>query len=107
LPILDERIVEWVATAIDTQNEDAFELYNLMLDQGIAKELARTVLPVGMYTRMKWTVNLRSLFNFLSLRNHEHAQQEIADYAVVVEELASRRVPLAFEYFVAHGRTAP
>src|SRR3712207_7208784 len=47
-----------------------------ILEQGVAKELARTVLPVGTFSRMKWTVNLRSLFNFLSLRNHEHADRK-------------------------------
>jgi len=56
---------------------------------------------------MKWTVNLRALFNFLSLRNDQHAQREIRDYAAVVEELATTVVPVAFEVFEENGRVCP
>lgn len=92
---------------IEKTQRDAFAAYHAMLDQGVAKELARTVLPVGMFSRMKWTVNLRSLFNFLQLRNHEHAQREIRDYAAAVEQLARSVVPVAFEVFEENGRVCP
>lgn len=105
--INDHKIIDWVRESIDQQCEEAFELYNGMLSNGIAKEVARSVLPVGMYSRMKWTVNLRSLLNFLELRNHEHAQREIRDYAEVVEKLAHDAIPLAIEIFNDHGRVAP
>jgi thymidylate synthase (FAD) len=102
-PIVRARTIE----LIDETQRNAFEAYHQMLDDGIAKELARTVLPVGMFSRMKWTVNLRGLFNFLSLRNHEHAQREIRDYAEAVEKLAAEVCPVAFECFESHGRTCP
>jgi thymidylate synthase (FAD) len=92
---------------IESTQRACFDAYNEMLENGVAKELARVVLPVGMFSRMKWTVNLRALFNFLSLRNHEHAQREIRDYAVAVEELAKSVCPVAFECFEEHGRTTP
>lgn len=92
---------------IERVQRDAFDAYHRMLDQGVAKELARTVLPVGMFSRMKWTVNLRALFNFVSLRHHEHAQREIRDYAIAVEQLAKRVVPVAFEVFEENGRVCP
>ena len=98
------------AETIETINRvqrDAFDAYHRMLEQGVAKELARTVLPVGMFSRMKWTVNLRALFNFVSLRHHEHAQREIRDYAAAVEELAKTVVPVAFEVFEENGRVCP
>ena len=53
--------------------------------QGVARELARSVLPVGAYTQFYWTVNARALMNFVSLRNAEFAQLEIRRYAEAVE----------------------
>lgn len=106
-PLTDQAVVESTIARIEQTQRDAFAAYHAMLEDGVAKELARTVLPVGMYSRMKWTVNLRALFNFLSLRNHEHAQREIRDYALAVEELAREVVPVAFEVFEENGRVCP
>lgn len=106
-PIGDEAVVESTIELIETTQRAAFDAYHRMLEQGIAKELARTVLPVGMFSRMKWTVNLRALFNFLSLRNDQHAQREIRDYAVAVEQLAKQVAPVAFEVFEENGRVCP
>jgi len=105
--IEDPAIVEATLRTLDDTQRACFAAYHEMLANGVAKELARTVLPVGMFSRMKWTVNLRSLFNFVSLRNHEHAQREIRDYAVEVERLASQIAPVAFEAFEANGRVTP
>jgi thymidylate synthase (FAD) len=103
----DPALVQQTIDTIDSVQRECFERYNEMVEAGVAKELARTVLPVGMFTRMKWTVNLRALFNFLSLRNHEHAQREIRDYAVAVEDLARQVCPVAFDVFEANGRVTP
>ena len=53
----------------------------------MAKEVARAVLPVGIYTEFCWTLNARTLMHFLGLRNAETAQREIRRYAEAVEEL--------------------
>ena len=105
--IEDGEIVDETLQLLEQTQADAFTAYHRMLELGVAKEVARTVLPVGMFSRMKWTVNLRALFNFCSLRNHEHAQREIRDYAEAVEQLAREVVPVSFECFEAHGRQAP
>lgn len=55
--------------------------YENLLGRGVTREQARTVLPVGTYTEFFWTVNFRSLMNFLNLRMDEHAQEEIRVYA--------------------------
>jgi thymidylate synthase (FAD) len=99
-------VAETIASIESTQRA-AFDAYHRMLELGVAKELARTVLPVGMFSRMKWTVNLRALFNFLSLRNDQHAQREIRDYAIAVEQLAREVVPVAFDVFEENGRVCP
>jgi len=85
----------------------AYAAYEAMLDDGIAREVARTVLPVGIYTEFFWTVNARSVMNFLSLRNAETAQREIRRYAAAVESLFAGQMPVTHSAFVAQGRVAP
>lgn len=67
--------------------------YYFMLDEGIPKEQARIILPVSLYTKFIWTVNLRSLLNFLKLRLNKHAQFEIKEYANKIVEMVQPIVP--------------
>ena len=92
----------------------AFESYQRMLEAGVAREVARIVLPLTIYSSMYVTVNARSLMNFLSLRTqHEDAhfpsypQREIAMVAERMEELWAERMPLTHAAFVTAGRVAP
>lgn len=73
--------------------ENSFALYRLLLEQGWPRELARAVLPVGTYSRMFAKVDLKNLFDFLSLRLHKHAQYEIRVYAEAMLELIEPIVP--------------
>jgi thymidylate synthase (FAD) len=84
----------------------AWQAYEAILSDGVAKEVARTVLPVGTFTRFYWTVNLRSLFNFLSLRNAPQAQAEIRELAQDVETLVSHRLPETMAAWREAGGTA-
>ncbi|MFD8789303.1 FAD-dependent thymidylate synthase [Streptomyces vinaceus] len=93
---------------------EAWDSYEHMLDRGIAREVARNVLPVSLYTSFYVTMNLRSLFNFLSLRwAHEDSKvptfplKEIEDVAKQMDAKARQVCPIAFEHFDAHGRVAP
>jgi thymidylate synthase (FAD) len=87
--------------------ETAYGAYERLVELGVARELARAVLPVGAYTEFYWTVNARSLMNFLSLRNAEAAQREIRRYAEACERFFADRMPVTHEAFVAGGRVAP
>ena len=87
--------------------EHAYAAYERMVEMGVARELARCALPVGAYTEFYWTVNARSLMNFVSLRAHETAQREIRSYAQAVETLFAQRMPVTHAAFVATGRVAP
>ena len=87
--------------------EAAFTAYERLVEQGVARELARSVLPVGAYTEFYWTVNARALMNFLSLRNSETAQREIRRYAEACERFLEERMPVTYAAFVANDRTAP
>jgi len=86
--------------------EEQWEAYKLLLSNGIAREQARMVLPENLMTRFWWTVNLRSLANFLSLRTDEHAQKEIRDAAFLIEEEVKKYFPEFHKAWVESGRKA-
>jgi thymidylate synthase (FAD) len=87
--------------------EMAYATYTRLVEEGVARELARTVLPVGAYTEFYWTVNARALMNFVSLRAAETAQREIRAYAEACEQFLAERMPITYEAFVANARVAP
>jgi thymidylate synthase (FAD) len=87
--------------------KELYEEYLTMVEKGVAKELARSILPFGIFTQFYWTLNARSLMNFLSLRNAEAAQYEIRVYAEAVERLFAEKMPITHQSFVEFGRRAP
>jgi thymidylate synthase (FAD) len=105
-PVADE-LAEATREELRAVYETAFATYERLVEQGVARELARAVMPVGAYTEFFWTVNARSLMNFVSLRAAETAQREIRRYAEAVESFLAERMPVTHEAFVANGRVAP
>jgi thymidylate synthase (FAD) len=87
--------------------EYSYGLYKIALDAGIAPEQARMLLPVNLYTEWIWSVNARSLMNFLSLRNAPPAQWEIQQYAKAIERFFEKKMPITHQAFMANGRQAP
>lgn len=104
---LDAETSADVKALIEQSNATAYEVYQGLLGAGVAKELARVVLPMSMYTQFYWTVNARSLMNFLALRTHETAQRDIRVYADAVHALAVPVMPVTFEAWETHGRVTP
>jgi thymidylate synthase (FAD) len=92
---------------INKANDAAYRAYKDLIYMGVAKELARVVLPVSMYTQFFWTVNARALMNFLSLRNAPNAQIDIQRYAQDVERIFKGQMPITYEAWVKNGRVAP
>lgn len=86
---------------------ESFANYERAMEHGVAKEQARMFLPVNIYSEMYWTVNARSMMNFLSLRNAETAQWEIRQYAQVIEEFFVGSMPLTAKAFIDNERVAP
>jgi thymidylate synthase (FAD) len=93
---------------------EAYETYLFLLSNGIAREVARMVLPVGIFTTFYATCNARSLMHFLSLRTkRENArvasfpQREIEMVAEQMEATFQTLMPLTFEAFERHGRVGP
>lgn len=83
----------------DESLKRSFETYKKLLKSGVAREMARMVLPVSQYTQYHWTINARSLLNFLKLRMDPHAQYEIREYANVISEIFREKMPWTWEAF--------
>ena len=92
----------------------AYDSYKKMLDAGIAREVARAVLPVATYSSMYVTMNARALMNFLSLRTSRegshfpsYPQREIEMVAEKMEAEFAKLMPLTYAAFEKSGRVAP
>ena len=77
---------QFVRDLIERTNNASFDAYDQLLETGLARELARSVLPLGTYTAWYWQANLRMLLHFLSLRTDPHAQYELRVYAEAMLE---------------------
>jgi thymidylate synthase (FAD) len=104
---VEPDLAETTREEIRAVYETAFAAYESLVEQGVARELARSVIPVGAYTEFYWTVNARSLMNFVSLRAAETAQREIQRYADACERFLAEEMPVTYEAFVDADRTAP
>ena len=105
---------ESVGSAMEESYRQAYRAYQEMLAQGVAREVARSVLPVGLFSSMYATCNARSLMHFLGLRTqHEQAkvpsfpQREIEMVGEKMEEQWAKLMPLTYSAFNANGRVAP
>lgn len=94
------EFAELFRSNIDSASAASFNAYESLLRRGVARELARTVLPVNMYSRMFATVNLWNFFRFVKLRSDEHAQHEIRVYSDAMLKLAEQIAPVAVMAFI-------
>jgi thymidylate synthase (FAD) len=104
---VSDELAEKTREKLQEVYDAAFGAYEELVEAGVARELARSVLPVGAYTQFYWTVNARSLMNFISLRNSEFAQLEIRRFAEVVEAFFAEHMPVTYATFLENGRVAP
>jgi thymidylate synthase (FAD) len=104
---METEMATLVQDHINTANQESFNKYKTLISLGVAKELARTVLPVGMYTEFYATCNARSLMHFISLRGAETAQKEIREISEMLEKFFAEKMPVTYEAFVKNGRIAP
>ncbi|MEU7428510.1 FAD-dependent thymidylate synthase [Streptomyces sp. NPDC040750] len=105
---------EVLGGAMEESYRQAYRTYQELLARGIAREVARSVLPVGLYSSMYATCNARSLMHFLGLRTqHELAkvpsfpQREIEMVGEKMEAEWAKLMPLTYAAFNANGRVAP
>lgn len=97
----------WFRRQIEKASIKSYKKYQRALKKGIAKEQARLHLTPNVYTEMYWTINARSLMNFLSLRNADQAMFEIKQYAEAVEQIFAEKMPITHQAFLDNGRIAP
>lgn len=100
--------------AMENTYKASWETYQRLLQEGIAREVARNVLPLATYTTFYMTLNARSLMNFLSLRTHEpdatdpsHPLYEIELMAREMEKVFAEKMPYTYEAWNNDGRRAP
>jgi len=99
---LDSALAEKIRSALTNGQKSAYAAYSSLVDEGIARELARINLPLSLYTEWYWQIDLHNLFNFLKLRLDAHAQKEIRLYAEVLFEIAKKVTPRCCESFERH-----
>lgn len=107
----DERLRRNASRAAVSAARHCWALYEAQLAVGVAREVAREVLPTSLYTSWYATANLRGWLNFLSLRTHEEGadvpsfpQAEIEEGARKVEALVAARWPVSHASWARHGR---
>jgi thymidylate synthase (FAD) len=84
---------------VERVSQESYRAYELALEKGVAREIARIVLPVNFYTEWYWKIDLHNLLHFLSLRLDAHAQEEIRRYAQALVPAVKAVVPVAYEAF--------
>jgi thymidylate synthase (FAD) len=95
---LRERVID----ALRRDQSATYGRYEDLLEDGIARELARINLPLSLYTEMYWQIDLNNLFHFLRLRMDWHAQYEIRAYGDAMATLVRAVAPLAYDAFEEH-----
>lgn len=76
-----------------------YNTYQMLINRGVSKEMARIGLPVNMYTEFYWCIDLHNLLNFIRLRSAENAQREIKEYSDTMKYLISDLCPHTIDSF--------
>jgi thymidylate synthase (FAD) len=84
----------------ERMRSDATGVYGWLVEEDVARELARIELPLSTYTQWYWKIDLHNLLHFLTLRVDSHAQLEIRRYAEVMAGMVKRVAPLAYEAWI-------
>jgi thymidylate synthase (FAD) len=91
---------EYTATdLLKIECDRAYRTYELMLEKGIAREMARMVLPVNIYTEIYCCWDLKNLIHFIGLRDDSHAQAEIQVYGRAIKQIAKELFPWTIEAY--------
>ena len=99
--VYEEAVQRWEAL-----RTDAGGAYSWMLEEDVARELARIDLPLSMYTQWYWKIDLHNLLHFLTLRVDPRAQWEIQEYGRIMAAMVKRVAPLSYEAWVDYDLCA-
>lgn len=102
---MDENHSALIKKIIKEACEDSYAKYsNLINNYSLTRELARTILPVNVYSEWYWKIDLHNLLHFLKLRADPHAQYEIRCYADIILDLVKKWVPFTYEAFINYKK---
>ena len=97
-----DSLKDKVISILSKDQEAVYKNYEEMIDDDIARELARINLPLSTYTEWYWQMDLKNMFHFLKLRMDHHAQWEIQEYGRAMAKIVKAVCPLAYESFEKH-----
>lgn len=95
----DDRTADWIQKELEIITGQCRRVYERLLAEGVSREVARLVLPVNQYSRMRASANLRNWLHFLELRLHPAAQFEIRCYAEAVASIIGEQFPRTYGLF--------
>jgi thymidylate synthase (FAD) len=98
----DSGISKEIMDSLTNDSNLVYSHYEKFIEQGLAREIARTNLTLNYYTQFYWKIDLHNLLQFLKLRADKHAQYEIRVYAEVMLDIIKQWVPLAYNAFVEY-----
>lgn len=104
---VEDELAARVVGLLEAGQRRSYQEYEELLENDVARELARVNLPLSLYTEMYWQCDLNNLFHFLRLRLDWHAQYEIRAYGDAIAKIVKAVTPMAYEAFeehVLHGR---
>ena len=102
-PVETERAA-WMVGVIQGQARIAWEAYLALVENGLAPEQARFVLPQSTLTRLYATASYRNWLTWLVQRNDSHAQAEVVQVAEQVEAIMAQCIPITYDLWLSHGR---
>ena len=96
---VDSELKQKVQRYFKEISERSFEIYSELNEAGVARELARAVLPVNLYTEWYWKNDLHNLLHFIGLRSDGHAQYEIRVFSDAMASYVKKVAPFAWEAY--------
>lgn len=96
---LSKEVANKARTLIDGVNHQSFAVYKQLIELGVAREQARVVLPVSAYTQIIWSIDMRNMLHYFSLRLAPDAQKEIREFAEAMAKIVKKGWPMIWEAF--------
>jgi thymidylate synthase (FAD) len=104
--LLPQGTREGCLEIIRTSSERSLRAYELLIDAGLSLEVARVVIPVNFYTTTVWQIDLNNGLKLLALRSHKGAQEEIQQFAAIVEDIIKDNFPMVYDAYIKHNKKA-
>jgi thymidylate synthase (FAD) len=95
----DEMAHQNLSNELNLHCSVAYDLYEDMIEKGVAREMARMVLPINIYTEIYTCWDLKNLLHFITLREDSHAQAEIQEYGKAMKAICKALFPATIDAY--------